>query len=89
MAAGVIVVDCARLDRPDLGTVDAFARLALAGRRRRLSLRLERAPLALTGLLDLCGLAELLGLEPGWKAEEGEEAGGVEEEGDLLDPPFS
>jgi anti-anti-sigma regulatory factor len=88
MAVEIVIVDCARLDRPDAGTVDALARLRLAARQRGLRLCLEGAPASLLGLLDLCGLSEVLGLglEPGRQAEEGEEPGRVQEEGDVGDP---
>jgi ABC-type transporter Mla MlaB component len=88
MEAGpIVVVDCARLDRPDVGTVDAIARLTLAARQDGIGLRLEDAPPSLCGLLELCGLSRLLlGLEAGRQAEEREEARGVEEEGDVRDP---
>ena len=39
-----IVVDCARLGRPDVATVDAIARLALAARQGGLGLSYENAP---------------------------------------------
>lgn len=85
-AATIILVDCARLDRPDVGTVDAIARLTLAARQDRIRLRFENAPPCLAGLLGLCGLSELLGLEPGRQTEAREEACGVEEEGNVRDP---
>jgi ABC-type transporter Mla MlaB component len=90
MEAGTtVVVDCARLDRPDAGTVDALARLTLAARQDRIRLRFENVPPSLCGLMALCGLSRLLlGLEAGRQAEEGEEARGVEEEGDVRDPPL-
>jgi hypothetical protein len=71
----------------DLGTVDALARLQLAARRNGLELRLTRVPDELRELITFVGLAEALGLEPGRKVEEREERVGVEEEGELDDPP--
>ena len=85
MAAGTIVVDCARLGRPDVATVDAIARLTLAARQGGLGLSYENAPPSLLGLLEFCGLSELLGIEPGRQAEEREDPRRVEEERDLGD----
>jgi hypothetical protein len=71
----------------DLGTVDRLARLQLAARRSGLELRLAHAPDELRELITFAGLAEALGLEPRGQAEEREERVGVEEEGELDDPP--
>jgi hypothetical protein len=65
----------------DLGTVDAFARLRLAGKRLGFELRLTPTE-DLLALLELVGLGEVL-----WKPEEREEPLGVEEEGQLGDAP--
>jgi anti-anti-sigma regulatory factor len=73
----------------DLAVVDALARLALAERRRGRDFRLDTVPDALRDLLALTGLDEvLLRVEPGRESEEREDAGGVEEEGELDDPPL-
>jgi hypothetical protein len=61
----------------DLATVDLLARLRL-----RYGLRVRRPSPQLLELLDLCGLVEMV-CEP----EEREELLGVEEEGQLPDPP--
>ena len=66
--------------RMDLATVDGVARLQLAGRRLGFRVRLS-GPRELWELIDLLGLREAIG-----KAEEREEAPGVEEEGELGDP---
>jgi len=65
----------------DLATVDALARLQLAGRRLGFDVRLTPTE-ELLELLELCGLVEVL-----WQPEEREEAFGVEEERQLGDPP--
>ena len=44
-------------------------------------------PFRLVELLCFCGLGGVLGVETGGEAEQGEEPLGVEEEGDLGDPP--
>jgi hypothetical protein len=61
----------------DLRTVDALARLKLAGRRLGFGVRLSPTE-ELVELLELVGLAEVL-----WEPEEREEPLGVEEEGEL------
>jgi hypothetical protein len=63
----------------DLGTVDALARLRLAG--KRLGFEVRPSPTEeLLELLELLGLVEVL-----WQAEEREEPLGVEEERELGD----
>nr|WSW67200.1 STAS domain-containing protein [Streptomyces sp. NBC_00995] len=64
-ASELPVVDCdvGGVERPDLATVEAIARLSLAARRsggRRL--RLLGTPSDLQVLLDLVGLADVVGL---------------------------
>ena len=64
-----------------LETVDALARLRLAG--KRLGFEVWLTPTEeLLELLELLGLVEVLG-----QSEQREEALGVEEEGQLRDPP--
>jgi anti-anti-sigma regulatory factor len=82
-----IVCDVGSLTGPDLGTVDALARLALTLRRLGHELRLRDATSELRELLALTGLLDLLIVEPGGEAEEWEQRLGVEEEGHLDDPP--
>ena len=66
----VILVDCAgvtrlevdlgQLDRPDLATVDALARLALAAQRREARVSVRTSNGALERLLQLAGLGVLV-----------------------------
>lgn len=70
--ATAVVCDATAVTAPDLGAVDALARLRLTARDR--PLRVTGATPALRSLLGLVGLVELLG-EP----EEGEPAVGVQE----------
>jgi ABC-type transporter Mla MlaB component len=90
---GLVVLDVGAVAHPDLGTVDALARAALAARRRGCVLRLADACTELRDLLDLAGLTDVVpcgagsGLEAEGEAEGREEALGVEEEGDPADPP--
>jgi hypothetical protein len=80
-----LVVACGGVSRPDLGTIDALARLKLATLRYGQELRLRDCTAELLELLDLVGLrAELLGsaVEVGGQPEEREQMRGVEEEAD-------
>jgi hypothetical protein len=63
-----------------LETVDALARLRLAGKRLGFEVRLIPTE-ELLQLLELVGLVDVL-----WEPEEREEALGVEEERQLRDP---
>lgn len=78
----------ARVDarRPDLGLVDALARLQLEVSRRGGTMRLRDAPADLDGLLGLLGLAGVIGLQPRRQAELGEQLG-IEEVMEPRDPP--
>ena len=87
-----IVCDVSALTHPDVGTLDALAWLALTCRRLGRPVRLRQPPTRLWELLELAGLCDVLpiddrlSLEPGRQAEEREEAGRVEEEGDPGNP---
>jgi hypothetical protein len=63
----------------DLGTVDALARLRLAGKRLGFEVRITPTE-ELVELVELAGLREVI-----WEPEEREEPLGVEEEGQLGD----
>jgi hypothetical protein len=56
---GRLVVDLGWLDEPDLATVDALARLALAARRRSARVTVRTSNGALERLLGLAGLSAL------------------------------
>lgn len=56
---GRLAVDLGRLDEPDLATVDALARLALAARRRSARVSVRTSNGALERLLRLAGLSAL------------------------------
>lgn len=76
---------------PDLGLVDALARLQVAARRLGCSVHLRQVSDELTGLLDLVGLGVAVGapelaLEARGEAEEREQLG-VQEVVPLDDPP--
>ena len=89
----VLVCDVAALTAPDLGTLDALARLQLTARRLDRQIQLCHPSSELLDLLVLCGLSEVLpagdalGVEPRRQAEEREQAGGVEEGVQRSDPP--
>jgi hypothetical protein len=78
--------DVASVARPDLATVEALARVELSARRHGSDLRLRGASVELLELLALCGLPLELVPELEGEAEEREESGRVEEEGDAGDP---
>ena len=87
--ADVLVCDASRLASADCVAVDAIARLQLTARRLGSRICVRHAPAELEQLLRLAGLAEICGLvavlerEP----EQGEDPLGVQEEGELGDPP--
>jgi ABC-type transporter Mla MlaB component len=87
----VVECDVAAVARPDLGTVDALARLALMARRLDRGVTLLRASAELRQLLSLVGLGEIVpcvgwsALEPQWQPEQRKESGGVQEERDSAD----
>jgi hypothetical protein len=81
-----IACDVGALARPDAGTIDTIARVALRARRLGFEIRLKGASQELVELLALAGLSEALGVEPRRQAEEGEQGGGVQEERELGDP---
>ena len=87
-----MVVDVGSLGDADLATVDILARLQLCCRRLGYEIRLDHASVGLRELLGFAGLREVLpcsapsALEARREAEQGEEPGRVEEEGDAADP---
>ena len=70
--------------RPDLGAIDALARLRV-GR----PLVLCGASAELRDLIRFCGLEGVLRVEPEGEPEEREDPSRVEEEGQLGDPPVA
>ncbi len=82
-----VILDCARIRNPILAQIDHLARLELGLRRSGCEMRLAHPSDDLLGLIDLAGLAGLLRVEVERKAEEREQPGGVEEEGELPDAP--
>jgi ABC-type transporter Mla MlaB component len=84
-AGGPVRCDCGGIADPDVATVDALARMALAARRRGSRLELREARKDLRELLVLAGLEELA-VEVVGQPEQGEVALSVEEEGDPGDP---
>jgi hypothetical protein len=82
---GPLACDVGGVEDPDMGTIDALARMALAARRLGRDVELRRARPDLFELLVLAGL-DALAVEVERQAEEREEAGRVEEEDDPADP---
>ena len=69
----VIVCDVGGLESPDLGTIDALARLQLAARRLGRELRLRHSTAELEELIAFTGLDVVLVVEPLGETEEREE----------------
>ena len=82
-----VVCDVGALVRPDVGAVNALARLQLAARRRGGEIRLRDPSPRLLELIALCGLAEVLRVEPGRQPEEREQPLRVQERVEMGDPP--
>jgi hypothetical protein len=82
-----IVCDAEALP-PTAETVDLLARAELAARRAGTRMHLVNASEELGELLGLAGLRDALGVEVKRQPEQREERGGVEEEGDVGDPPL-
>ena len=70
---------------PDLGMIDALARLQLAARRTGWTIRLRVACPEVCELIELAGLADVLALEALGQPEDGEQLG-VEEVVEPGDP---
>jgi hypothetical protein len=87
MRSARITLDCGPVTAPTGATIDQLARLQLEIRRRGCNLELRNANPCLLDLIDFAGLAEVLRVEAGRQAEEREQPGGIEEEGELGDPP--
>jgi anti-anti-sigma regulatory factor len=81
-----IVVDVSTL-APDVVTVDALARLQLVSQRLGGRVQLRGVSDELQQLIAFAGLEGVLRVEPRREAEEREQRLGVEEEGELDDPP--
>ena len=88
MAADLVILNCARIRRPSVLTIDRIARLQLLLQRRGCELCLADPDDDLRGLIDLAGLSGVLRVQVRRQAEQREEAGGVEEERELSDPPL-
>ena len=90
--ADLILCDVGALFDPDCITIDVLARLQLTALRAGRRVQLLDACGELRDLLTFAGLSETvparedLSLQPGGQAEEGEPAGGVQEERDAADP---
>lgn len=87
----LVVCDVRGLREPDLGTVDALARMQLTAQRLGCRVRLDGATSTLRELLALVGLREVVpcgagsDLEAGGQPERREEARGIQEKGDPTD----
>lgn len=86
MGRPTFTLDCSGLPEADAEQLDGLACLCLNLKRRRWELQLANTGAGLLDLIEFAGLAGLLFVEAGREAEKGEEAGGVEKEGELPDP---
>ena len=82
---GPLPCDCGGIEDPDIGTIEALARMALTARRLGRGLEIQRSRADLRELLALSGLVGLA-VEVVGEPEEREEASRVEEEDDPADP---
>jgi hypothetical protein len=82
-----VCLDCGQFGQPTAATVDQIARIHLAMRRCGCSLELKNADPCLLELIAFVGLGEVLRVESRRQAEEREQSGRVEEEGELDDLP--
>ena len=80
-----VCLDCGQFTKPTAATVDQIARLELAARRCGSHLELRNADPCLLELIGFVGLGEVLRVESRRQAEQREQPGGVEEEGELFD----
>jgi anti-anti-sigma regulatory factor len=87
MATGTVILNCARIKEPSLAAIDYLARLRLGLRRGDCEMCLANCSQELKQLVELSGLAGVLGVQVKWQPEEREQLRGVEEEGELSDPP--
>jgi hypothetical protein len=91
----LVTCDIGAIVDPDLATLDAVARMALAARRVGASIEFRNACPGLLDLLELAGLTDVVrlvgrtsGVEVGRQAEDGEQRLGVEEEVEADDLAF-
>jgi len=87
MPADTVTLSCARIGRADLTVIDRLARICLGIKRGHSDLLLAQAGDELIALIDFAGLGEVLRVQVQREPEEREEPGGVQEEGELGDPP--
>ena len=83
-----VCLDCGPFTKPTAATVDQIARVHLAMRRCGCELELRNADPCLLELIGFVGLAEVLRVESRRQAEEREQPGSIEEEGELDDSPL-
>lgn len=67
-----IVLDCARLEDPDLAMLDAIARIWFLAYEEGAHVSLANVSPRLRELIELCGLSEVLKVDVQRQAEQGE-----------------
>ena len=87
MATETISLNCAHMGQPDLVAIDWMARLQLCLRRGGCDLQLLAPSDDLLALIEFAGLGDVLRVEVQRQPEQRKQLLGVEEEGELPDPP--
>jgi hypothetical protein len=87
MRSGRIILDCGPIRKSTAATIDQIARAHLAAGRCSCKLELRDADPDLLELIRFVGLAGVLRVESGRKAKQRKQPCGVEEEGELGNPP--
>ena len=82
-----VCLDCGPITAPTAASIDHIARCKLAARRCGCELEVANVNPYLLELIGFVGLSEVLCVQSRGQAEEGEQPGRVEEEGELRDPP--
>lgn len=72
MGLASIVLDCARLEEPDLATLEAIVRTWLLAHEEGARFSLANVSPRLRELIELCGLSAVLGVDVQWEAEQRE-----------------
>ena len=87
MRSAKITADCRSVREPTAATIDQIARLKLVARRCNCELEVKNPSPELLELIGFVGLSGVLLVEARRQTEQGKQPGGVEEEGELGDPP--
>ena len=84
----MVTVSCASIRVADVAAIQELAHMQICARRRGCELCFTDVSDELVALIDFVGLGDVLRVEVRRKPEEREQLLGVEEEGELPDPPI-